>query len=108
MFIFGIIVTISCAIIERKRVIFVAGGKLKISNKENYNISLFDHIFSSPKGISEIHVYTIDGAVYRGLCREDKGWDILCGTHPYSGDIVFTCDWYKKADWKKGKTVTYI
>lgn len=93
VFILSLIMTL----IEKSRIFFIFGRFVGISIKEEHNCSLFDYIFNSPsKEIAEVHVYTDDGFLYRGLQRKKpKSWKLFCGTQPYSGDISFICDMIK-------------
>lgn len=92
------------AFIENKGWLFKIGKLASISVKTNQGAPLLEDIFNdTTKELAEIHVYTEDGAVHRGINRIGKNMNILIGAHPYSGDVSFVCDWAKKAEEEAGK-----
>jgi hypothetical protein len=100
-----IILAWSISRIEQKKYIYIWGRKLKTSVKLDQGVPLMEYIFNDPKKqMSQIHIYTNDGCIYKGFNKDEKDREILTGAHPYSGDISFVCEWSKNS---KGEKFNY-
>jgi len=92
-----IVIALSIKTIEQRKYLFSLGK----TNKSNRNVPLLEDFISTCKKISFIEVETNDGCVYRGISRK-KG-DIILSSHPYSGDVLFVCNYFKDSDGNETK-----
>jgi len=98
-----IITACSMAHLEQKGWIFKIGEKLDISVKRSQGVPLLEYLINRPNDLSSVEVETMDGCVYRGNRKRDDNWEIIWGSHPYSGDISFICHYFKDKEGNEHK-----